>query len=341
MSTHVCAIFDRDQLYARRLAGALSARRDLPFYIRLFTEKEALMKYLGAESPEILLIGENSLDDDIRRACKGQLLPLLEEPGMKTDPQEAEKTGIFKYQRFSNIVRQLMGSCGQNFLSGGEIRIFGFYSFLPAEITSCLAALAAWYLGPGCEKCTEKALYLNLDEFSSLIPLLPAVSGQTISDALYSYQQNEPSYGRLLPSMAGENVWFRYLAPFVCAEDCARMDAGEMPGFLHTTAADLGCRAVVLDIGQAFPRAWELFSVCETVFIPEDEFSSVRLNSLVNYLVSSGREELCERLVRFPAESCRFSPGCFESPPAPHLMDCIPEPVRRIRERDPAVRLES
>lgn len=334
MSTHVCAVFDRDQTYARRLAGALSSRRDLPFYIRLFTEKGELMKYLGEESPEVLLIDENSCGDDIRHACGGKILPLLEEPGMRTDPRETGEGGVYKYQSFSNIMHQLMGSCGQTLLpDGAEIHVFGFYSFLPAEISSCLAALCAWELGAGIGRDAGKTLFMNLDVFSGLIPFLPSVSGQTLSDAVYSYRQDEAAYGRKLADMTGENAWFCYLPPFSCAEDCARMQAEEMPGFLHTTAADAGCRTVVLDIGQAFPRAWELFSACETVFIPEDEISSVRTDALAGYLVSSGREKLVERLVRFEAKPCRLTAGCLQVPPGPKLLECLPAPIREIRER--------
>ncbi|MCH3987891.1 MAG: hypothetical protein LKG56_08625 [Lachnospiraceae bacterium] len=332
MSTHVCAVFDRDQLYARRLAGALSSRRDLPFYVKLFTGKEELCRYLQAESPEVLLVGEDGCNDDIRRLYSGNLLRLLEEPAEKSGADEPP--GICKYQSFSSFVRQMMGYCGQTLLPvSEEISIFGFYSFLPAQTASCLAALSAWRLGAGDERGGRKALFLNLDEFSCLLPMLPAVSGKTISDAVYAYRQDESRYGGKLAQMTGENAWFWYLAPFLCAEDCAQMQPAELPGFFRATASALGVNTVVVDIGQAFPRVWELFPICDTVFIAEDESSSGRVDALARYLAASGREDGLERIVRLPFPDCRLPDGAFAQPPSADLRKQIPAEVSAVRER--------
>lgn len=330
MSTHVCAVFDRDQQYARRLAGALSARRDLPFYVKLFTGRQELCRYLQAESPEVLLIGADSFGDDIRYLYSGNLLLLLEEAG--ADTGEEGISGIFKYQSFSGFVRQLMGYCGQKMLTGQEeLRIFGFYSFMPAYAASCLAALSAWQLGSGSEAAPEKALFLNLDEFSCLIPMLPAVSGKTLSDAVYAYRKDESCCGGKLAQMTGENAWFWYLAPFICAEDCAQMQPAELSGFLRAMAEALGITTVVLDIGQAFPRVWDLFPVCDTVFIAQDDNSSGRVDALAEYLVASGRETLPERIVRVPFTACRLPDGCFLQPPGAQLRKQIPGQIAAAR----------
>lgn len=326
MSTHVLAVFDRDQEYSARLAGALSARRDLPFYVKLFTGREELCRYLQSESPEILLVGADSCGDDIRHLYSGNLLLLRDEPGGCVG--EDEVPGIFKYQSFSGFVRQLTGYCSQKLLSGPEVmHVFGFYSFLPAASASCLAALCAWRLGAGDDSGRGKALFLNLDEFSCLLPMLPQVLGKTISDAIYAYRRDESGCGGDIAKMTGENAWFWYLAPFVCAEDCAQMQPAEFPGFLRATALTLGTATVVLDIGQACPRAWDLFPVCDTVFIAEDESCAGRVDALVEYLVASGREALLSRLVRIPFSTCHLPDGCFAQPPGADLRRRIPGQV--------------
>ena len=100
----IFALYDSDVLYATRFMDFFKKRKDFPFEIVIFTQRESLEEYLLYHKVEILLIG-NSYEGEISKEQVSYCYRLTEYPVKK---QVSETFVIYKYQEARGVMSELL-----------------------------------------------------------------------------------------------------------------------------------------------------------------------------------------------------------------------------------------
>jgi hypothetical protein len=279
--------------------------KNSPFVVQLFTGEEELHSYLNHNQPEVLLISEEGYTYEIGRKHEGRLLVLMDEEEEGRCRQYGENAiGIYKYQSAEKILREVIHNSAGNIKDYRDcVDILGVFS--PAKID----AIASFALSTAKVLSEQKhVLYINLEEFSGLNDILPAVHDMTLSDALYYYRQNNGNVNQKVTSTICSSGGIDYIPPVQCAEDIAFVDTGQILNFVNDIGRSEGYDVVVMDISYAIKQQWKLISGCKKVYMPirNDYISVKKQQSFEAYFLAAGMENILEHIckVKLPVEEC-------------------------------------
>ena len=65
----VCAVFDYDEQYARRLMNAMNSRKGVNYRTIMFTEESALGEYMADRQLPLLVVGEEAMEQSKQGCC--------------------------------------------------------------------------------------------------------------------------------------------------------------------------------------------------------------------------------------------------------------------------------
>lgn len=280
---NICAVFDTDEEYARKLMNAMNTRKGIIYKTIIFTDEDALYDYFENETVQLLVIGEEII---------------LQKPGKI----QAEKTviltenensgGVYKYQPAEKLICEIVGENNKRMETlSSKADITGVYSPIHyAGKTSFSLALAKAYAKSG-----RRTLYLNLEEFSGLSEILPDMGEGNMSDALYCYRTNRERFaGNPEKFVCGAGNIF-YIPPIKCAEDISSLDTNEWVEFISYIADTGRFEVIVLDAANAAREPWNLLEICTRVFMPvrEDYISVQKIKDFDECMSALGREKIC------------------------------------------------
>lgn len=299
-------LVDGDEVFLKRLAGAISAGRQKNIMVRAFSETRKALNLLKVSQPDALVIGEKSYNEDFRNTYTGKTIVLTEEDSMSVDTARTVSVNIdpvisvCRYGPAGGIVKSIGNPVKKQagVLNQESVHTTGVMSFCEAEYKNAYALTLA-----AREAVSKRVLYINLDEFSPLRGKLKTSGGYTISDALYAYRQgsvNSEFIKRAIGSIGG----FDFIAPTLCADDLAGLKAREINKFICDIAAEYGYDRVILDVGYALAEPWEVFKFCDDADIPFREGMNGRLSEFGTYMHQSGKSFVLEmiRQVEIPGE---------------------------------------
>lgn len=293
-------LVDGDEVFLKRLAGAISSGRQKNIMVRAFSEKGKALNILKASQPDALVIGEGSYSDDFKTAFTGRTVVLTEAgsgSGIKTGdmPEGGAVYGdqlisVCRYGPAGGIVRAIGDPVKKQSGSArhGSVYTTGIMSFCEAEYKNAYALTLA-----AKGSVTKRVLYINLDEFSQLRGKLKTEGGYTISDALYAYRQGRVS-SEFVRRSIGSIGGFDFIAPTLCADDLAGLTAREINRFICDVSEEYGYDRVILDIGYALGEPWEVFKFCDDIRIPFREGMEGRLSEFGTYMHQSGKDFVLE-----------------------------------------------
>ena len=301
------AVYDVDPLYAERFAEFANRTGSAPLKAVAFTSIKRLREYAGQEGVELLLVGDEVTDEELRGVNAGQIIR-LSETGVVKD----ESPTIYKYQASDSVLREVM-ACYQTgaepellTAAGPRSRIIGVYS----PIARCGKTSFAFTLGQALAR-DGKALLLSLEEFSGLACLTGTAYEGGLSDLLYYYRQGE--YSRLrLASVVYNRGGLDYVPPVTYAEDLALFKGAELSGLIERIAGEGIYDEIVLDLGHFTGGVEEELKICDVIYVPvkEDAVSAAKLKEWREYLEKSGRDRLWEkvRILKLPRPNA--TAGC-------------------------------
>ena len=299
-------LVDGDEVFLKRLAGAISAGRQKNIMVRAFSETRKALNLLKASQPDALVIGENSYNDEFKNTFTGKTIVLTENDGPDRDTVRRESlntdhvVSVCRYGPAGGIVKAIGKPVKKpaGVSSQESVHTTGIMSFCEAEYKNAYALTLA-----AMEAVSKRVLYINLDEFSPLRGKLKTNGGYTISDALYAYRQGSVSSDFIRRSI-GSIGGFDYIAPTLCADDLAGLKAREINKFICDIAAEYGYDRVILDVGYALDEPWEVFKFCDDADILFREGMNGRLSEFGTYMHQSGKSFVLEmiRQVELPGE---------------------------------------
>ena len=276
-------LVDPDELFLKRLAGAIGSRRDRNYLVRAFTEKRKAMELLRSARPDALIIGEDFYCEEMKKCFEGRTIVLSEENG---------DDSISRYSPVRDLLSKLGEPAKKKERQDAQknVHITGVMSFCQTEYKNAYALTLA-----AKEARYKKVLYINLDEFSHLRGRLKTPGGYTISDAIYAYRQS----GRrsdFIRKAIGHLPGFDFLAPTPCADDLAGLKPREINKFICDICEEYGYERVILDVGHAIGEPWEIFKFCDDADIPFLEGLDGQLGEFCSYMHQSGKTHVLDIL---------------------------------------------
>lgn len=291
----VMAVYDRDPLYAKRLSEYINQKGSVPFRAMAFSSLERLIDYSGEQEIEILLVGEDSVQE-VREVRAGLKMVLCGGEFVK----EREEKSIYKYQSGDCIMREVMACyCAEPVdrelaYFGRKALILGVYS----PVGRCGKTSFALTLGQVLSG-SFPTLFLSLEEFSGLSGLLGEELPQNLSDVLYLYEQGELN-GLKLRSMVGTRGGMDYLAPVKWGEDLSQTPAEDLAMMIGQIAGESGYERLVVDLGRACGGAAPLLDLCDVIYMPvrEDPISVAKAAEFEDYLEFAQAQRVREKIKR-------------------------------------------
>ena len=196
---NICAVFDTDEEYARKLMNAMNAKKGIIYKTIIFTDEDALYRYFEKETVQLLVIGEEIILQKAQKIQADKTVILTE---------NENGGGVYKYQAAEKLISEIIGEDNKSMeASSYKAVITGVYSPIHyAGKTSFSLALAKAYAKSG-----RRTLYLNLEEFSGLSEILPDMGEGNMSDALYCYRTNKEQFAGIWKSLcAVREIFFTF-----------------------------------------------------------------------------------------------------------------------------------
>lgn len=290
----IMAVYDVDPFYANKFAEFANEKEKTPFTAVAFTSLARLNAYTDKQKVELLLVGDEVAEEELKDVKVSQIIRLSETGIQKTDGTPS----VYKYQASDRVLREVM-ACYQVraepemlTIAGSKSRIIGVYS----PIGRCGKTGFAMTLGQVLAK-DEKVLLLCLEDFSVLSRMTGAEYTGTLSELLYYFRQGEYSRMRL-GSVTYSWNGLDYVPPVAYAEDLSDVTGEELAALLQAIAKDSGYDVILLDFGHFGKGAETLLEICSRIYAPisKDPVSSGKAEEWRRYLEISGRSHLLEKV---------------------------------------------
>lgn len=260
------AICDSEAVFACHLMEYMMQRKNVPFEVQVFSEKESLEKALEEEDMEMLLVSSGMMDAAMQNLNVGQLLILAE-----GDVQREWKKFpvIYKYQPSEQLVAQILDcfvqSAGEEKMISGKRKsqVFGIYSPLGRCGKTCFALCLGQILAK-----KESVLYLNLEEYCGFEELLERELVSDLLDVMYFLRQKKENVLMKLSSTVHRIGALDAVLSVHLPEDLKEVKIEEWEELLDEIACGSGYAYIVLDVGSPVEEPGVLLSMCDRVYTP-------------------------------------------------------------------------
>lgn len=313
MKDSICAVYDIEDTYAYKMMNIMSTKKGFPFRPMIFTKQDIFMGFLKANVTNALLIHESLFNETIQKCDINHIFILTEdkpedkaenETNNQTKNETRNQTGnetgdisyLYRYQPAAKILDEIVTECFQSIsIATTKAKIFGVYSPVSNVGKTTFSLALANEIGE-----QYNTLYINFEEFSGLGELLVESNNNNLSDVAYNYRSSKEKLKSEFLSMIGKMGNFSYIAPVKCAEDLAFITMDNWLEIITYLADEFGYEAVVLDISTVLKQPWKMIQICEKAYLPvrSDYMSLKKENDFETYLLSVGKEEIYNRLIR-------------------------------------------
>lgn len=273
----------------------LARKERIPFEAVAFTTLERLKAYLKEHRVELLLLGSESVAQQLQSCAVGQIVLLSE---VETALAGESYPSVYKFQSSENVIREVMSYyTARSDRAEREVRkaqIYGVYS----PISRCLKTSLALAVGQLLARQTP-VLYVSLEQYSGLGELLGETYETDLADVLYLYKQDkEVGKGICLENVVRNMGGLNYIPPVRSPEDLDALTGAELAAFLQYLRAQGDYQVIVLDVGNGIGNPIPILEQCSAVFMPvkEDAVSMAKVEAFDSHLAYLGKEELRARV---------------------------------------------
>ncbi len=268
MDKNVLAVFDTNEEYVTKLMNYLMECRSVPLEIQGFTDKSCLRDYVRENEPDILLIPEEQIDEELEAVNTGETMILSEDDTVHDD--KGRRT-IFRYQSSENIMREVMSYYADRpeteFVTSNSTstKMIGIYS----PVGRCFRTSFALALGQVLAE-RNKVLYVNLEGYSGFNQLLQQNFMSDISDLLFYVGQKKRNFPCKLASMVQKLGNMDFIPPVISPLDIRSVDRENWFIFFNEI---LKCDYdhVIVDFGDTVDGFLELLQGCSRIYTPVRE----------------------------------------------------------------------
>lgn len=260
------AICDKEAVFACNLMEYMTQRKNVPFEVQVFSERESLEKALEEEELEMLLVASGMMDVTLQRLCAGQILILAEG---EVKREWTEFPVIYKYQPSERLVAEILNcfaqTVGEEAMVSGKQKgkIFGIYSPIGRCGKTCFALVLGQILAE-----RQSVLYLNLEEYCGFEELLERELASDLLDVMYFLRQKKEHVSMKLSSTVHRIGNLDVAVSVHSPEDLKDVKVEEWQALLEEIAYGGGYAFIVLDVGSPVEEPGVLLSMCDRIYTP-------------------------------------------------------------------------
>lgn len=293
----IMAVYDVDPSYAERFADVVNQREKIPFEVMAFPSLERLKFYARDHPVELLLISSAVHKEEVKGIGIKSVISLADG---ETAQADLEFPSIYKYQSSDNIIREVMACYCEKEVEAvpadfsSKAMVIGIYSPIGRCLKTSFALTMGQLLAQG-----GRVLYITLEEYSGLSQLTGEEYQSDLSDLMYFYSQGNYNILRL-NSVVHSIGELDYIPPANYPEDLAQMGAADLALMIQKIAEESAYEIIIVDIGNYGRQAIPLLKMSSVIYMPikEDSLSLAKLEEFEQYLITSGNEEIREKIKR-------------------------------------------
>ena len=268
MKKNIFAICDLEVEYAENFLEYLNRKRNIPFEIRAFTTRKALLEFAKDNRIELLLISQRAMCREVCGLETGRIVILSE--GIHSSDLE-RYPNVYKYQSSAEVVREVMACYGKSEpvlresfpVLKKKTEILGVYS----PLKRCLKTSFALALGQILAG-KKAVLYLNLEEYSGFEQLVGMEYKNTLSDLLYYVKQENRNLIHQMNGMVMTVGNMDYIPPAKMPWDVKNVTLEEWNFLLDQICAESSYEVVLLDLGCETEETFRLLERCRRIYMP-------------------------------------------------------------------------
>lgn len=281
------AVFDQDEVFAKRLCNALNKRADCPYDVRAVSDREDLRRLSAEGRITVFLKGEGAEERDFDVSLADRVIRLSsvrEELGPGTEAQ------IYKYQPVAGLLRAVLSvtdspreAARTPEAAVPDQGLIGVASPVGRCGKTAFAMTLTRLLGE-----ERSVLYADLEACSSLCGLQEGTFSNRLSDLLY--MERVSSSGKEPPIAEEEFIKKQWGIDVACPADCPEV-LFETPSAEIVRAAERlfhskPYEAAVLDLGSEYLLIREFIPKLRKLYVPTlpDALSRAKTESFLNWV---------------------------------------------------------
>ena len=294
MDSKNLVICDPEKDYAVRIATFLSEKREYRFRVRIFSSYEQILE-IGDEKTDLYLVDE-SLFQGQKEPEKGRLILLSNE----TEVTGSAIRKVNKYQPVSQLYMEILDILSKETEVDygpkvkGEKKIIGIYS--PVRRTG----QTGFALKKGKELSKKNnVLYLNMETYAGDGSGYFKEEEQNMSVLLYYAKQKEEFPMSLLASLVKKQDTLDYIPPVYFPEDLKAVSLSEWKWLINRILNYSVYDVLILDIGDCIQNLFELFKLCNVIYLPivEDKIGRSKIHQFEDVMKKMGYVKEWERMI--------------------------------------------
>nr|WP_297873082.1 hypothetical protein [uncultured Blautia sp.] len=299
MKKNIIAVCDTEGEYACNFAEYLNSRKKVPFEAEAFTDVEKLCTYAGHNPPEILLIAEGDVDEQIEKLGAENVILLSEE---KQQEQEGHKT-VYKYQSAESVIQEVMAyyvehtSPVSDAVNSRKLDMIGIYSPVGRCSKTLFALTAGQILGE-----EKQVLYLNMEDYSGFETLFHLEGAENLTDFFYRLRCQETLGSEEIPKFVKTMGKMDYIPPAVSPEDIREIQFSEWIRLFELLRSGRNYETVLLDVGNSVEHVFQILGMCRCIYVPvlDDWLSRCKMMQFRKIMENCGGIEEKIREIRLP-----------------------------------------
>ena len=294
MDSKNLVICDPEKDYAVRIATFLSEKREYRFRVRIFSSYEQILE-MPEEKTDLYLVDE-SLFQGQKKPERGSLILLSNE----TEAAGSKIRRVNKYQPVSQLYMEILDVLSKETEEDyspkvkGEKKIIGIYS--PVKRTG----QTGFALKKGKELSKKSnVLYLNMETYAGDGNGYFKAEEQNMSILLYYAKQKEDFPISLLASLVKKLDTLDYIPPVYFTEDLKAVSFSEWKWLINRILNYSVYDVLILDIGDCVQNLFELFRMCDVIYLPiaEDKVGRSKIHQFEDVMKKMGYAKEWERMI--------------------------------------------
>ncbi|SFL18686.1 Cellulose biosynthesis protein BcsQ [Lachnospiraceae bacterium KH1T2] len=295
MKEDIFVIYDKDEVYVRRLMKYIANNAVIQVEIQGFSEIRQLKKYLEEHTPEMMLAAESLLEEEPELKLGGLSLILTE-----ADEIESIKgyKAICKFQSCENIMREIFRQYADRAPAlvknrkESKVELIGVFS----PVGGCGKTTFALALGQVLAQ-REKVLYLNLESFSGIHHLIRNEKSMTLAELIFYLKGNRGSCLVKLAETVKHLGNLDYVPPALFSEDL-RTTESEIWIKLFNELMKSEYDKVIVDFGREEEWTMDVLADCSRIYVPfrDDRISRAKLEHLEMVFHVNKLDELSSKI---------------------------------------------
>ena len=285
-----------DSVYAARLTECM--RKQAPDYLEIVgcQETAKLAEFMLRVQPDLLVYEQGTV---VQEQIPKEVV-LIQLTGERHTDQDAGQKGIFRYQKGSEILRQIFRIYEQSSKKNlvcrcktADLEITAFYAPGGHEL---LLPISLSYASLGGKE--KKTLYVNLSEFSGLAPLFGEKPGNNLSDLVYGIRQKKEQFLLCLQSVLHRTEYFDYVLPPENPQDLYEIREQDLAYLLTQLREQTEYQRIIWNCGTLNQSVQQVMECCSKVFciVKENAFGKYRRLELEEFLKKETRQGLREKV---------------------------------------------